>query len=398
MQSAVDLADPDTFLTADVHQAFADLRRVGPVHWQQPEEQPGFFAVVGYEAVIEVSREPSTFSASAGGITLEDPTPENLEMSRGMLVVMDPPRHGEHRRPLVPSFKARVIGQLEPQIREICRAIMKEAEAGGPEVEFVHQVSASLPSRVMGRLMGLPESDWPHIHRLSEQLLAGQDSATESGSDGGAMVELAGYAMSFAADRRSQPRRPDLTDVLLTEEFGGRPMSDLDFATFFVQLVGAGNDTTKTLTSSGLLALLQHPEQLAALRADPDLMPGAVEEILRWANPVHYMRRTATEDALIAGTAVSAGDKIVMYYTSANRDESVFIEPQAFDIRRHPNRHLTFGFGEHFCLGAHLARLEARVFFEELLRAFPSIELAGEPVRLRSNFTNGYRELFVRLG
>jgi cytochrome P450 len=398
VQSPVDLADPDTFLTADVHQAFTDLRHAGPVHWQEPGCQPGFFAVVGYDAVVEVSREPLLFSASTGGITLEDATPESLEMSRGMLVVMDPPRHGDHRRPLVPSFKASVIGQLEGQIRDICRTIMKEATAIGPEVEFVHQVSALLPSRVMGRLMGLPEDDWPYIHQLSERLLAGQDSATEGGSDGGAMVELAGYAMRFAADRRSQPPRPDLTDVLLTESFGGRQMTDLDFATFFVQLVGAGNDTTKTLTSSGLLGLLQHPEQLAAVRADPALLPGAVEEILRWANPVHYMRRTATSDATIAGMPVAAGDKVVMYYTSANRDEAVFTDAQEFDIRRHPNRHLTFGFAEHFCLGAHLARLEARVFFEELLPAFPEIELAGDPVRLRSNFTNGYRELPVRLG
>jgi cytochrome P450 len=212
------------------------------------------------------------------------------------------------------------------------------------------------------------------------------------------MVELAGYAMQFAANRRGQPPQPNLTDVLLTEEFGGRLMTDLDFATFCVQLIGAGNETTKTLTSSGLLALLQHPEQLEAVRSDPELLPGAVEEILRWANPVHYMRRTATADTAISGVPIAEGDKVVLYYTSANRDDAVFNDPQTFDIRRNPNRHLTFGFAEHFCLGAHLARLEARVFFEELLPAFPNIELAGEPVRLRSNFTNGYRELPVRLG
>src|SRR4051794_32997914 len=174
-------------------------------------------------------------------------------MARAVVGGRPPPRHGEHRRPLVTSFKASVIGQLESHIRDICRSIMKDAAASGPEVEFVHQVSALLPSRVMGRLMGLPEEDWPYIHQLSERLLAGQDSATEGGSDGSAMVDLAGYAMRFAADRRGQAPRPDLTDVLLTGTFGSRQMTDLDFATFFVQLVGAGNDTTKTLTSSGLL-------------------------------------------------------------------------------------------------------------------------------------------------
>ena len=265
MQSPVDLADPDTFLTGDVHEAFADSAQSGPGALAGPRLPEG---LLRGGRVRRGGRDlPGTAAVlrEQGGITLEDSTPENLEMSRGMLVVMDPPRHGEHRRPLVPSFKVTVIAQLEDQIREICRTIMKEAAAAGPEVDFVHQVSALLPSRVMGRLMGLPENDWPYVHQLSERLLAGQDRRHEDGlrqSDGGAMVELAGYAMQFAADRRGQARRPDLTDVLLTEEFGGKPMTDLDFATFCVQLIGAGNDTTKTLTSSGLLALLRHPDAI----------------------------------------------------------------------------------------------------------------------------------------
>jgi cytochrome P450 len=174
-------------------------------------------------------------------------------------------------------------------------------------------------------------------------------------------------------------------------------MTDADIASLFVQLVGAGNDTTKTMTSSGLLALLQHPAQLAELRDDPNLITGAVEEILRWANPVHYMRRTTTDDTSLHGVPIGVGQKVALYYTSANRDETVFGEPQRFDIHRSPNPHLSFGIGEHFCLGVHLARLEARVFFEELLAAFPSIELTGEPVRLQSNFNNAYRLMPVRL-
>ncbi len=203
--------------------------------------------------------------------------------------------------------------------------------------------------------------------------------------------------MNFAASRRKAEPHADVTSVLLTEDFDGRPMTDIDFASFFVQLVGAGNDTTKTLTSSGLLALIQHPEQLAELRADPSLIPAAVEEMLRWSNPVHYMRRTTTADTHLGGVPIAAGQKVAMYYTSANRDELVFTDPQRFDIHRSPNRQLAFGFAEHFCLGAHLARLETRVFFEELLNAFESIELAGDPIRLRSNFINGYRQLPVRL-
>jgi cytochrome P450 len=164
-----------------------------------------------------------------------------------------------------------------------------------------------------------------------------------------------------------------------------------------VQLVGAGNDTTKTMTSSGLLSLLERPDQLAQVRQDPALIPGAVEEILRWDNPVHYMRRTATADTSLRDVPIASGQKVALYYTSANRDESVFTDPQRFDIHRRPNPHLAFGIAEHFCLGVHLARLEGRIFFEELFAAFPSIKLAGEPVRVHSNFTNAYRLMPVRL-
>ena len=392
------LADPELFAEGPPHELLAELRRTSPVSWQPMQGEPGFFAVLSYDEVLRVSREPNLFSASEGGITLEDGTPEALEMSRDMLVVMDPPRHTGYRKPLVPSFKPRVIGELEGQVRVIARDIMAHAREIGPELEFVHDVTALMPSRVMGQLMGLPKQDWPYVHQLSERMLASQDPdvAADEG-DRGSMLELAGYAMNFAAERRTQEPRADVTTVLLQETFNGRQLTDLDFASFFVQLVGAGNDTTKTLTSSGLLALLQHPQQLAQLRADPSLTAGAVEEMLRWANPVHYMRRTATADTELAGVPVAAGRKVAMYYTSANRDETAFSDPQRFDIHRSPNRHLSFGFAEHFCLGAHLARLEARVLFEELLPAFPTIELTGDPIRLRSNFINGYRHIPVRM-
>jgi cytochrome P450 len=197
--------------------------------------------------------------------------------------------------------------------------------------------------------------------------------------------------------RRREEPRDDLTTLILESDFGGKRMTDVDFGSFFVQLVTAGNDTTKTMLSSGLLALLQHPDQLAELRADPSLMSGAVEEILRWANPLHYFRRTASADTELHGMPIKAGDKVAMYYTSANRDEDVFDDPQRFDIHRAPNPHLSFGIAEHFCLGVHLARLEGRVFFEELLATFPTIELTGEPRRTRSNLNNALKSLPVRL-
>ena len=205
------------------------------------------------------------------------------------------------------------------------------------------------------------------------------------------------YAIELAANRRNADRTDDLTSAILDADFGGQPMSDIEFGGFFVQLVTAGNDTTKGMLGSGLLTLLQHPDQLAELRAHRSLIPAAVEEIIRYANPLHYFRRTALADVELSGTHIAAGDKVAMYYTSANRDDEVFRDPQAFDIHRHPNPHLSFGIGSHFCLGVHLARLEGKVFFEELLDSFATIELTGEPVRIRSNLNNTLKRLPVRL-
>jgi cytochrome P450 len=221
-----------------------------------------------------------------------------------------------------------------------------------------------------------------------------------SGADpGSASIEMAMYGIELAASRRaSVGTRDDITDLLLRTTFeNGEPMSDVDFGSFFVQLVTAGNDTTKAMMSAGVYELMRHPDQLAALRSDPVLIPDAVEEMLRYCNPLHYFRRTATADTELAGQAIRAGDKVALVYTSANRDEAVFDRPQDFDIRRTPNPHVSFGIGTHFCLGAHLARLEARVFVEELLRAFGTVEPAGEPARVRSNLANAYKRLPVRL-
>ena len=245
--------------------------------------------------------------------------------------------------------------------------------------------------------MGLPEADWPHIHELAERNTSGQDADYAGDETDGATMDMAVYAMELAARRRTEEPTSDLTSIILGTEFGGHLMDDIEFATFFVQLVTAGNDTTKIMLSSGLRALLLHPDQSRELRADRSLIPGAVEEILRWANPLHYFRRTVLADAVVRDVKITAGEKVAMYYTSANRDEDLFDDSQTFDIHRHPNPHLAFGIAEHFCLGVHLARLEGRVFFEELLSAFSGIELAGEPVRVRSNLNNGLKRLPVRM-
>jgi cytochrome P450 len=384
-----DLSDPDLYVAGPPHELFTELRRTAPVFWNDGIEH--YWAVLTHAGVEAVAKDASTFSSAEGGVVLEDLDAPRLEQMRGMLLAMDPPQHREIRRPLVARLTPKQIAVLERDIRQICRDVF--ATVGG-EVEFVDDVAAKLPTRVIGQLMGLPSGDWARIHALAERITRGQDPAYADGpeSAGSASQEMGLYAYTFAVERAAMDAQPDdLTTVMLTAHDAAA------FASLFVQLVTAGQDTTATLIAGGLLELMRHPEQFEKLRADRSLIPSAVEEMLRFANPLHYFRRTATSDTDLFGTTIHAGDKVAMYYTSANRDEAVFAEPQTFDITRSPNKHLSFGIAEHFCIGAHLARLEARIFFDELLATYPSLELSGDPVRLRSNLNNALRSMPVRL-
>ncbi len=424
--SLIDIYSPDSYVTSPPHDTFTYLRRHQPVYWQAVDDGEswgggGYWAVLRHADVVHVARHPEIFSATEGGVVLEDLDEKSLENMRDMLLAMDPPRHTAYRRPVSPEFKAKVIASLEPRIRAITTKILNratpiaghradtatncgsnsaDATKGGDAgvVEIVHDVCAHLPSQVIGELLGLPREDWAKIHALAERNSGGQDPDIAADAErGSSSVEMALYGMGFAAKRRAMAPQGDLTDVLLGSEFDNKMMTDIDFGRFFVQLVTAGNDTTRTMLSSGVLALLSHPRQMDAVRRDPAKIPAMVEEVLRWANPLHYFRRTAMCHTEIAGQRIAAGDKVAMIYTSANRDEQVFDDPQHFDISRNPNPHLSFGIGAHFCLGVHLARLEGRVFFEELLARFSRIELAGTPQRQRSNLNNSLKSLPVLL-
>ena len=392
------IADPDTYIDGPPHARFDALRTTEPVTWVEMDDEPGYWAVLRHADVVHVAKHSEVFSATEGGVVVENLDQVALETMRDMLLAMDPPRHTAYRKPVAPEFKARVIAELDGRVREVVRGIFDHADQSGPDVEFVHDVCAHLPSQILGEIMGLPAEDWPAIHAMAERNSGSQDPDVSDGQErGSASIEMAMYAMQFAASRRASGPQGDLTDVLLGEEFDGHLMTDIDFARFFVQLVTAGNDTTRTMLSSGTLALLDHPDQLAALRTDPSGIPRAVEEILRWANPLHYFRRTAMVDTELGGQTISAGDKVAMIYTAANRDPAVFEDPHRFDTTRDPNPHLSFGIATHFCLGVHLARLEGRVFFEEMLRRWPSIERTGEATRQRSNLNNSLKSLPVHL-
>jgi len=402
VQATIDFYDPDLYVNGPPHELFAELRASQPVAWQDIPGQEGYWAVLKHADVVHVSRQPLLFSASTGGVVLETLDAERLVHMRNMLLAMDPPRHIAYRKPLAPEFRARIIAGMEDRIRAITTEILDTVEPGSV-VDVCHQVCGPLPSQVIGYLFGLPRADWDHIHDLSERITHGQDPEVnpegQGAADGGndASMEMTMYGVQFAASRREMEPQGDVMDIILGSEFDGRLLTDLDIGSLFAQMVIAGNDTTVTMLASGLLTLARHPDQVAEIRADAAMIPGAVEEILRYDNPLHYFRRTATEDTELAGTPIAAGDKVAMYYTSANRDEDVFPDPQTFDIHRDPNPQLSFGIGEHFCLGVHVARLEGRVFFEEILRRFPSIEVAGEPIRTRSNLNNAYRYIPLRL-
>jgi len=391
-----DIWDRAQYADGAPHEVFAELRRTSPVHWQDIPGQDGYWALLRHADVDWASRHPELLSSSEGGITVEDMDDAGLAGMRQMLLGMDPPRHREMRRPLVPEFSKKVVSGLEPMVRGITREVLGEVDETA-DVDVV-AVAGQLPTRIVGGMLGLPRDDWDRLHHLaaaSARSVSGE--AEDANTD--AIAELATYAFGHAAARRALGGEPpeDLSSLMLNGSFGGKRLDDLEFALLFVQLFIAANDTTVAMLAGGVHELLAHPDQLADLRSDPGLLTGTVEEVLRYANPLHYFRRTATADLEIGGRRVAAGQKVAMYYTSANRDETVFAEPQRFDIRRTPNPHISFGIGEHYCLGVHLARLEGQVFFHELLAAFPAIERAGDPRRTASNFNNGLDALPVRV-
>jgi cholest-4-en-3-one 26-monooxygenase len=290
-----------------------------------------------------------------------------------------------------------MVAQLEPRIREVTRTILDNV-VRTPECDFVTSIAAELPLQVIAELLGIPFEDRGKVFEWSNRLIGFDDPEFQTSLEDGkqAAMEVWTYANQLASARKGHQGK-DLVSVLMDAEVDGVQLTEMEFDSFFLVLAVAGNETTRNLISGGMLALMEHPDQWARLVADPSLIPSAVEEMLRWVTPVMYFRRTATCDTELRGVKIKENQKVCLYYTSANRDEDVFPDPQRFDVGRTPNEHLAFGGGQHFCLGANLARLEIRVMFEELVRRFPKIELRGPARRLQSNFINGFKEIPVRL-
>ncbi|AQA17584.1 cytochrome [Halioglobus japonicus] len=393
----IDIYSPDAYTTGIPHEQFKWLRDNDPIHWHAHPEGGGYWVVSRHADVITVSRDFKTFSAEQGFVLVDDLPGDILDMARNQLLGMDPPKHSPLRRAVITRFTSRRLEQLEPAIREIARGMMETARNIG-EVNFVESLAGDLPTAVIGSLLDIPRDMWPQMRRWSDL----QTSASDPDLGGtpeevnNASIEMGTYGFQLACERKDSGA-DDLISLLINQEVEGESVSEAEFASLFVQIAVAGNETTRGLISSGMYELIQRPELYRQLEQNPDLIPGAVEEMLRWTCPLHYFRRTATADAEIAGQAIAQGDKVVMLYSAANFDERVFDNPMEFNIHRDSNPHLAFGHGIHLCLGANLARLEARIFLEEFFREFGGIELTGEPAFIRSNMVHGFKQMPVRL-
>lgn len=393
----IDVYSPDSYTQGIPHEQFAWLRANAPVYWHEHPEGYGYWVLTRHADVLQVSRDFKRFSAERGFVMVDDLPDDILEMTRNQLLGMDPPKHGPLRRAVITRFTSRMLAELEPRVRDIARAVMAQIDEPA-EVNFVESLAGDLPTAVICSMLEIPRDMWAQIRRWSDL----QTSSTDPDLGGTmeevnqASVEMGTYGFELAMERKDAGG-DDLISLLINQEVDGHQVSEMEFASLFVQLTVAGNETTRGLISSGMHELLKRPDLLARLRSDPGGLPVAIEEMLRWTCPLHYFRRTATADAEVGGQLIREGDRVVMMYSSANFDEDVFDAPMTFDITRDPNPHMAFGHGIHLCLGANLARLEARVFFEEFFRAFSDIETTGEPVFIRSNSIHGYKDMPVQL-
>jgi cholest-4-en-3-one 26-monooxygenase len=399
--SDIDLLDRDRFTQGVPHEWFTFLRREAPVYKHPEPHGPGFWVLSKYDDVVAVGRDAETFSSDqkrGGVVGLEERVgTEGFEGSGNLMLTMDPPEHTRYRKLVNRGFTPRQMRMLEPHIRDLTARIIDEVIERG-ECDFVVDVAAELPLQVIAEMIGVPHEDRHKLFEWSNRMVGSEDpeyivSAEEVQT---AQIEMFMYANELAQQRRQNPR-DDIMTALLEAEVDGDKLSEMDFNLFFLLLAVAGNETTRNSIAHGVKAFCDFPEQYQLLVADPSLASSATEEIVRWASPVMYFRRNVTRDTEIRGHEVKAGDKVSMWYISANRDEDVFDDPFTFDIRRNPNEHVGFGGGgPHHCLGANLARMEIRVLLEEMAQRMPTIERVDDAQPLRSNFIAGIKHMPVR--
>jgi len=397
----VNLVDPDMYQRGGPpYDQFAWLREHAPVCWHADGGEPGwpgFWAVTRHHDIEHVSRHPEIFSSTQRLALFGEIPEEQIQLQRLMMLNMDPPQHTRQRAFVNRGFTPRMIGRLEDHIAQICHTLLDDVQHAGA-ADFVTEIAAPLPLWVICELIGAPVEDRGRIFELSNLMIGAGDPEFQIAPEASqnAAIEIYAYGEALAERRREQPA-DDIITKLLQPDDAGEALSSTEFDLFFLLLTVAGNETTRNAAAGGMLALFEHPEQWQRLLDDPSLIPTAAEEIVRWVSPVNLFRRTAMCDTELGGQAIAAGDKVVVFYSSANRDESVFTAAEKFDVGRDPNPHVGFGGGgPHFCLGRHLAALELRVLLKALTERMPGIRLDGQPSRLRSNFINGIKHMPVR--
>ena len=406
---AANLLDHDLFADHEPWELFDLLLRDAPVYRHPEPDGDGFWVVTRYDDVLAVVRDPKTFSSEVGGAATIENLPDDVLEARRNFLEFDPPKHGRYRRLISTSFTPGAVARYEEWLRRLIADLLDRVP-DGETFDLVHELAAPIPIRVLARLLGLPEEQLPRLIELGDRLLVDTDPEIvgdaayhgERPEDrykpfGSPWAdELCALGRDHYAERRAQPRDDVLTRIAMAE-LDGCPLSARDLDNTFALLIVAGNETTRQALALGTLALAQHPDEFARLRDHRELVPSAVEEILRYASPVWFFRRTATVDTQLRGVDIAAGDRVTVWFAAANRDPGHYPDPHRFDVARNPSDTLTFGRGgPHHCLGVHLARLELRVYLEELVQRVSSVELTAAPRRQRSNFTNGLTRLPVR--
>jgi cytochrome P450 len=409
-----ELIDPHAYARSGYpHELWARLRREAPLHWCEPPVNVPFWAVTRHAHVCEISKQPELFLNGKGIVPATREIAERI--ARGekgpfdamqTIITMDPPKHRKFRRVASPWFTPHAIGRIDEAVEASARRLVDrlyERQTGGEgSCDFATEIAAQHPLRILATILGVSEEDEERILRLTQQLFAGDDPEFQRSEADREVamrnlgIEFLQYFGKIVADRRARPR-DDLASVLANAEVDGARMGDVETLGYYLIVFTAGHDTTRNALAGGMHALVEHPDQREKLRADPKgRVADAVEEIVRWTTPVNYMMRTAARDTELAGTKVREGERLLLFYASANRDEDVFEAPYAFRIDRHPNPHLGFGIGEHFCLGSHLARKSQRALFAELAGRLRDVEIAGPVERLAASFVAGIKHLPLR--
>jgi len=391
----IDLVSPTAFAHGHPWAQYAWLREHAPVFRHQFPDGEDFWALTKYEDIRTVSRQPWLFSSYAKGTMVGDPDEMGLIASRQMMLNMDPPQHDRFKLLVSRGFTPKNAELLRDRIEELAREIVDDVVDRG-ECDLVADVAGRLPSGLIAELMGIPRADGEHLYELTELMHTNDDAVAPPERRAAAMIEMLNYADQVSKAKRENPG-DDIASTLVQAEIDGDRLTDAELNWFFLLLVNAGGDTTRNLIAAGVQLLFENPDERARLQADvDDLLPTAVDEMLRCTSPVAHFRRTAMEDTVIRDQPIAAGDKIMVFYGSGNRDGDVFADPDRFDVGRNPNPHMAFGGGgPHLCLGMHVARIEITALLRELLTRCPDLAPAGEPERMASSFIAGVRHMPV---